>query len=275
MFSWIKHHAAWFSASVLFCLVWGFLIEPTILKTRHHTIEIKKIQNDNIRIVFLSDIHFAGEHVNKKRVESIVQKINNLQPDLILFGGDFIDGHQPRISVSRRFHEDVDLSFAALKGLSASMGVYSVMGNHDVWYDAAYVKEKLIGSDIVVLDNSHIKLDRNLCLVGYADDMTQIPSETASKGCTNDELIISIMHSPDSLEVLDRSNLVLAGHTHGGQINLPFIGRRITSTRSGISYAYGLKIYKGIPVYITSGIGTSILPARFRSAPEIVILDLQ
>jgi len=83
------------------------------------------------------------------------------------------------------------------------------------------------------------------------------------------------MHSPDSFQYLRPDTVIaVAGHTHGGQINLPFLGRAITATQLGKPYAYGVRDWQGIPVVITAGLGTSILPARFRSAPEIVIIEL-
>ena len=83
------------------------------------------------------------------------------------------------------------------------------------------------------------------------------------------------MHSPDSFKHLrSDTDLAVAGHTHGGQINLPLIGRRVTATKLGEPYAYGLKDWSGTPVYITSGLGTSVLPARFRAPPEIVVITI-
>ena len=94
--------------------------------------------------------------------------------------------------------------------------------------------------------------------------------------CETSKDIVAFMHSPDSFKLLPSdTDLALAGHTHGGQINIPFIGRRITSTRLGKKYAYGSLDFGGIRAFVTAGIGTSILPARFRAPPEIVLITLR
>ena len=268
------HKCLWLSAAAIFCLVWGFLIEPTQLKIRQHSVDIDNWAKDPIKVVFLADIHFAGEHVSANRVADIVATVNAQAPDLILIGGDFIDGHAPRAKTKAAFDKEVDESFKNISKLEATLGVVSVIGNHDVWYDAAYVTHKLSEAGIQVLDNTHLELGNNICIVGYADDMTQIPDEAAGDGCQDRHTIISLMHSPDTFSLLGRSDLAFAGHTHGGQINIPLIGRRMTATQLGMPFAYGLKEFQGIPVYVTSGIGTSVLPARFRSPPEVVVFTL-
>ncbi len=265
----------WLSGAAVFCLCWGFLVEPMQFKTRQHTINIDSWHKEPLKVVFLADIHFAGEHVSAERVTKIVEAINAQDPDLVLIGGDFIDGHKARSKTSKRFDQIVDDSFKAIAGLKAPKGVVAVIGNHDVWYNAHYVEQELVKAGIQVLKNSHIELGDDLCIVGYADDMTQTPLKEAAKGCDESPTVISLMHSPDTFALIERSDLALAGHTHGGQINIPFIGRRVTSTRLGEPFAYGLKDYDGVPVYVTSGIGTSVMPARFRSAPEIAVLTLQ
>lgn len=265
----------WLSGAAVFCLSWGFLVEPLQLKTRHHTVNIENWDKAPLKVVFLADIHFAGEHVSAEQVSKIVERVNAREPDLILIGGDFIDGHVARGETSKRFDRVVDESFKRIAGLKAPFGVVAVIGNHDVWYNAEFVEQKLIEAGMQVLKNSHLDLGEGLCVVGYADDMTQTPLREAANGCADSPVVISLMHSPDTFSLLDRSDLALAGHTHGGQINLPLVGRRVTSTHLGEPYAYGLKDYDGIPVYVTSGIGTSVLPARFRSPPEIAVLTLQ
>jgi len=104
--------------------------------------------------------------------------------------------------------------------------------------------------------------------------MTQGPEIAVDAQCPETSFVVALMHSPDTLRLAKRVNIALAGHTHGGQINIPIIGRRVTATKLGKDYAYGLKTFSGFPVYITSGIGTSMLPARFRSPPEIAVIEI-
>jgi len=265
----------WGSAAALFCLAYGYVIEPTMLKTRYLKIESMDWQNDKLRVAFLADIHIAGVHVPPNRVSKIVSKINAGKPDLVLIGGDFISGHVPRTDTSESFDRRIRQGLQALRSLDARYGVVSVIGNHDVWYDAPFVENQLEEQGITVLGNEGREIDGRFCVLGMADDLTQNPSNIGYKDCPENSDIIALMHSPDSFQLLrSDTDLALAGHTHGGQINLPFIGRRVTSTRAGLKYAYGLVSHNGISAYVTSGIGTSIIPARFRSPPEIVFIDI-
>ena len=94
--------------------------------------------------------------------------------------------------------------------------------------------------------------------------------------CEDGATPIALMHSPDSFPLLRSDTaLAVAGHTHGGQINIPLIGRRVTSTAAGRKYAYGQIDVNSTPAFVTAGIGTSILPARFRAPPEIVLIELE
>ncbi len=266
----------WGFAICIFCFVWGFLVEPNLLKTRHLEICSSEWLGEPMKIVFLSDIHIGGEHVPPSRVSSIVSRVNAEKADLVLIGGDFIDGHTHRTKTSNSFNTKIDTGLRALKEIMAPLGVISVIGNHDVWYDEVYVSKFLQDQGMTILSNDAVNVKEDVCIVGLADDMTQEPDNAAYKLCQTSDNIIALMHSPDSFGLMySNTNLALAGHTHGGQINLPFLGRAVTPTRSGSKYAYGQVEHNGIPTFITAGIGTSILPARFRSPPEIVVITLR
>ena len=112
-------------------------------------------------------------------------------------------------------------------------------------------------------------------MTGLADNTTQTEDPESFSACKPDSTIIALMHSPDSfIHLRSDVKLAVAGHTHAGQINIPFLGRLSNIGRLGSEYKYGLKVFRGIPVYISSGLGTSVLPARFRAPPEITILTL-
>ncbi len=264
----------WLSGIAIFCFVWGFLIEPTQLKTRHHTINIPPLEKP-VKLAFLSDLHIGGEHVPAKRVNDIIRQVMNEAPDIIIMGGDFVDGHDKPENQSDRFNNEIQQGLKWLSGLEAPLGVYATLGNHDDWYDSDVIRNGLEASGITVLENQVVSTG-GVCLAGLEDEWTGHPDPSVIEKCPEGIMIMAIMHSPDSFENLPaRTSLALAGHTHGGQINLPILGRHITATKIGKPYAYGLKSFGGFPVYITSGIGTSMLPARFRAPPEIVILQLR
>ncbi|MGB0906610.1 MAG: metallophosphoesterase [Maricaulaceae bacterium] len=257
---------------VVLCLLYGFFIEPRRLVIRQVSIGEGK---QHIKIVLFSDIHIGGVHVDDARVKSISETVNDLSPDMVIMAGDYISGHGVRASRSEAFNQMVLNGFDNLALLSAPMGVYAAQGNHDAWYDKGFVEGELTRRGITVLENRTKYILGGLCLVGLADKDTGRTNPRVFDNCVKGARIISVMHSPDSFSILPPDTiLAMAGHTHGGQINLPFIGRAVTATRLGKPYAYGLKKWKSTPVFITAGIGTSKMPARFRAPPEIVMIDL-
>lgn len=257
------------------CLVYGFLIEPKRLLTRNVTVISPSYKGDILTIALVGDLHIGGLHVPARRVSKIVKGINKLDADMIFLAGDFVDGHLTRHNNTDAFNSEVDKGINALSRLQAERGVYSVIGNHDNWYGGPYIKQALERAGVKVLVNEAVE-NEALCVVGLADHDTAFPSASAYQDCGAKSHKFLIAHSPDSFALL-RSDTVLAvaGHTHGGQINLPVFGRAVTATKSGKPLAYGLKTVNGIPVFITAGVGTSILPARFRAPPEIVLLTVR
>lgn len=257
------------------CLLYGFLVEPKLLKVRHVTFASQNYEGPVLRIALLSDIHIGGRHVPAKRVETIVARVNALTPDIILIPGDFINGHKSRSEHSAAFNAEIYQGLGALAKLEAPLGVFASIGNHDVWYDADFVEDMLIASGLTVLRNQAINLPNETCILGLADHDTQQEDPKTFEECKVGAFPIVLMHSPDSFALLRSDTaLAVAGHTHGGQINIPLIGRRVTATAAGKKYAYGAVDVNGIPAFVTAGIGTSILPARFRAPPEVVLIEL-
>ncbi len=262
--------------TALACFIYGFGIEPRLLKIRTVDISAKTVLERPVKIAFITDIHIGGLHVSPKRAKMLVAQINALNVDMVLVAGDWVNGHTPRVEHTETFNQDLVKGLGHFADLRAPEGVYSVIGNHDVWYDKAFIKSQLEGHGIRVLDNSAVQVRERLYIVGLADDMTETPDRAAFNTVPDGVTTIALMHSPDSAPLLvPNTALALAGHTHGGQINLPILGRRVTATRLGQPYAYGLKTYNDIPIFISAGIGTSMLPARFRAPPEIVVLTLR
>ena len=264
------------SAISVLCLAYGFLIEPRLLKVRQIHVRPPHWSEAPIRIAIISDIHMGGFHVGEKRVRKIIQTLNRQNADMIIIAGDFISGHDPRSKRNDAFNDEILRGLTAFGALSAPLGVYASMGNHDAWYDGAYIAQTLRGVGLTVLNNeAHINEEHNLCIVGLEDEWTGKPSVEVFNACSKDSKIIAFMHSPDSFEkVPRRTRIAFAGHTHGGQINLPLIGRRVTSTQAGKDYAYGIVDANGVLGFVTAGVGTSILPARFRAPPEIAVITL-
>lgn len=268
-------------ASILLLVVavagWAFFIEPNRLIVRHETLEIEQWPTElsGLKIAVLSDIHAGGSFIDDRKLRLIVQRTNELQPDLIVILGDYIAGD------GRRSHTVDPEAFAPLlKDFRAPLGVYSVLGNHDWWYNGEKVRRALEANGIKVLENEVVKVDtrgRYLWLAGLADLWTRVQriDETISK-VPQGEPLIALTHNPDIfLRLPQRVPLLLAGHSHGGQVSLPFIGTVVQASKLGDRYARGHVFENGRHLFVTTGIGTSIIPVRFGVPPEIVLLTLK
>jgi predicted MPP superfamily phosphohydrolase len=159
------------------------------------------------------------------------------------------------------------------------LGVYSVLGNHDWWYNGERVRRAFEQNGIRVLEDEVTEIkwhEKSFWLVGLADLWTrpQHINETIAK-VPERAPIIALTHNPDIFPRLpQRVPLLLAGHTHGGQVNFPLFGTPIVPSRFGAKYTAGHLFENGHHLFVTTGIGTSILPVRFRVPPEIVLLKI-
>jgi predicted MPP superfamily phosphohydrolase len=262
---------------ILSCLVWGFFIEPNRLVVRHETIQIDNWPKElsGLRIALIADIHTGEPFINDNKLRKIVELTNQQNPDLIVLLGDYMS---PNSWHSHRVEPEV--TAAAMKNLHAQLGVYCVLGNHDWWYNGAKVRRAFEANGIPVLEDEVAEIkwrNGSFWLVGLADLWTrpQHVSETIAK-VAEGSTIIALTHNPDIFPSLARSvPLLLAAHTHGGQVNLPLIGTPIVPSRFGRKYTAGHVFENGHHMFVTTGIGTSILPVRFRVTPEIVILTIK
>ena len=255
-------------------VAWGFLVEPNRLVVRQETLELARWPNglSGLRIAVLSDLHVGSAFIDDRKVRLIVQRTNELQPDLIVILGDYIAGN------GRGSHRVEPEVFAPLlKDLHAPLGVYSVLGNHDWWYNGQKVRAALEANGIKELEDQVAKIDvrgNPLWLLGLGDLWTrpQRIDQTIAE-VPEDATIVGLTHNPDIFpQVPPRVNLLLAGHTHGGQVRFPLIGSVVESSRYGERYEQGHVVENGHDLFVTTGIGTSIVPVRFGVPPEIVLL---
>jgi predicted MPP superfamily phosphohydrolase len=257
-------------------IFWGFFIEPNRLVLRQQTIQIENWPQElnGLRIAVIADIHAGAPFIDDKKLRLIVQRTNELRPDLIVILGDYMTGNG---WVRRTMEPEV---FAAvLKDFSAPLGVYSVLGNHDWWYGGKKVRGALEQNGVRVLEDEVAQVNTrgtSLWLAGLADLWTrpQHIEETVSK-VPEGAPVIALTHNPDIFPRLpQRVPLLLAGHTHGGQVRFPLIGSVVHSSRVGERYETGHVFENNHHLFVTTGIGTSILPVRFGVAPEIVLLTV-
>jgi predicted MPP superfamily phosphohydrolase len=257
-------------------LFWAFLIEPNRLVVHQETIELNNWpqQLNCLRVAVLADLHAGAPFIDERKLRLIVQRTNELHPDLIVILGDYMTGN----GWVRKTMEP-EVFGPILKDLHAPLGVYSVLGNHDAWYGQRKVRAGLEQNGIKVLENDVVQLDArgtSLWLAGLADLWTRPQNiEETMKKVPEGAPVIALTHNPDIFpRIPQRVPLMLAGHTHGGQVRFPFIGSFVHSSRVGERYELGEVFENNHHLFVTTGIGTSILPVRFGVPPEIVLLTL-
>jgi predicted MPP superfamily phosphohydrolase len=256
--------------------LWAFVIEPNRLVVNEVAIKLPNwpAAFERLRVVLISDLHVGSPYIDTAKLQRIVQTINSSQPDLILLAGDYMvtdEGSGQTI--------EPEIIAAELKNLRARFGVFAVLGNHDWWYDGNRVTRAFEQVGIRVLENDVMQIQhqgQSLWLAGIADDWTRQPDITGTlQKITDSGPIIILTHNPDIFpEIPQRVSLTLAGHTHGGQVSIPFIGRPRVPSQYKERYAIGHIIEDNRHLFVTPGIGTSIYPVRFRVPPEISILTL-
>jgi predicted MPP superfamily phosphohydrolase len=221
-------------------------------------------------VAFLTDLHH-GPYVPLPFIRHAVDMANALKPDLIALGGDY--PHRGLAYVAPCIQE--------LGRLRAPLGVYAVLGNHD-HYDGIqpHVSAELRRAGIPELTNRGQWIEADgarlwLCGVGdYWQDTQNLP---AALGCsTMSDAVILLSHNPDYVEEIHdpRVGLVLAGHTHGGQVDLPIIGAPVVPSIYGQKYVHGLVQGPVAQVFVSRGIGTITPPVRLFCKPEVVLATL-
>ena len=224
-----------------------------------------------LRVALLSDIHVAGPDMPPARIERIVDQVNALKLDLVLIAGDFVSDKR---LATRKYPAAEGL--APLSRLKARHGVYAVLGNHDHWRNPAEVRAALRGAKVRILDN-HAATVGPLSLGGVDDDFTDnadmkaaVTSMRAGRGSR-----VLLSHSPDVAALAPPDvSLILAGHTHCGQIQLPLVGAVKYESRHGERFGCGLRVEGRRRVVVTAGIGTSVLPLRLGAVPDLWLLTL-
>ena len=258
-------------------LGWGFLIEPASLRNEDYEVAIPgwPAGCDGLRIAVLADLHVGSPWNGKGKLDRVIALTEQAHPDLILLAGDFVI-HGVR---GGTFTPPEQIA-ASLRRLSAPRGVWAVLGNHDWWFDAPRVRAALESNGIPVLEDAATRIHTNTCgfwLAGIGDYWEgKHDVEGVLAQVTDTAPILAFTHNPDVFpDVPARVNLTIAGHTHGGQVYLPFIGRPVVPSRYGQRYAIGHIVEQGRHLFVSSGIGTSIVPVRFLVPPEVSVLTLR
>ena len=254
--------------------LWGFWLEPASLRNESHEIHLPHwpAACEGLRIAVLADLHVGSPFNGLDKLARIVELTLKAKPDLILLAGDY--GISDIIGGSKVSPEEIA---DGLRPLAAPLGVFAVLGNHDWWTGAPRIQRALESVGIPVLEDVSVLLNRGGCafqLAGLSDfwegprnyraALVNIPSGMPT---------VAFTHNPDAFpEISPPVDLMIAAHTHGGQVYLPLLGRLIVPSKYGQRYAIGHVVENGRHLFVSSGLGTSIIPVRFLVPPEVSVL---
>jgi len=246
------------------------LAEPYMLTIERREVYLRRLPKalDGFRIVQLSDLHL-GPLTSSDQLRRAIEIANKLDPDIIALTGDYIS-HERRYAAP----------CAELVGrLRARCGVYAVLGNHDHWTDAALITDLFRAEGITVLINEGMRFEKDnasFWLAGVDDTMVGLEDlPLALAGAQRDEMKLLLAHNPIILRRAARAgvDLVLSGHTHGGQVTIR--SERSASGRPRRRLLRGLGRQGETQIYVTRGLGTVILPVRYGCPPEVSVLELR
>ncbi|HMH15130.1 MAG TPA: metallophosphoesterase [Edaphobacter sp.] len=250
------------------------------LDTVHQTIGIKDLPSPfhGYRIVQLSDIHL-DEFTEPFFLEHVVHKVNALAPDLVLLTGDFITrGSLTFVASTHAAHRCAEI----LSTLTSPLR-YAILGNHDVSVSAPLVIRSLTSNGTPVLVNEHVAIERNgsrIWLCGSDDLCASHPDINRTVPANPDGPVLLMAHEPDYADIVVNHprgqlvDLMFSGHSHGGQVRLPFVGPLILPPL-GEKYVQGYFRFDKMQLYVNRGIGTVGLPFRLNCPPEITVITLQ
>ncbi|MFH0774521.1 MAG: metallophosphoesterase [bacterium] len=246
----------------IFCVLYGYFIEPYWIKITYIKLNTSNL-NGKLRVVQISDTHCDKKIRNEKRLPIIV---NGLKPDIVVFTGDAINTPEALPSFKEM-----------LSSIKTRLGKFAIMGNYDYWPGLDLFRD----TGFELLDSNHKVIfcnDKTIYIAGISyDNMSKWKKAIA--GISQDLFCIFLYHTPDLIEEVSESgiDLYLAGHTHGGQIALPFYGALVTLSDFGKKYEGGKYVVGSTTLYVNQGIGMEggIAPrVRFWARPEITVFDI-
>lgn len=260
-------------------IIWTIWGNVTVGVT-HYTIKNGRLPEafQGFKIAMVSDFHNAGFANDNSR---LIEMIKKEDPDIIAITGDLVDSSRT----------DIDTSIRFVSRLSEIAPCYYITGNHESWIGDKLkeLEEKLIAENVIILHNEHVLLERDsekIQLAGIDDpdfiDRDTFVQESIEKRQIeetglNEGYTILLSHRPETFKayVDEKIDLVLAGHAHGGQFRLPFVGGLIAPNQ-GFFPKYDAGVYRqdSTAMIVSRGIGNSIIPVRIGNRPEIVIVEL-
>jgi uncharacterized protein len=258
------------TAAALYWIAWH---EPRRLIVREVELRLPNWPQalDGLRVGAMSDLHAGLGHTNPGRVREAVALLNAQRPDVICLLGDYLDS-----TYFGKGKADPGEIAAELARLHAPLGRFAVLGNHDWRAAGAAMGDALRHGGLTVLENEAHKAG-DVWIAGVADMRTRLPDvPTALTSVPEGDPVLLLAHDPDLFpQVPARVALTLAGHTHGGQVDVPVLRLLVIPSGHGVRYLGGHVVEDGRQLFVSTGVGTAGLPIRFRRPPEVVILTLR
>jgi predicted MPP superfamily phosphohydrolase len=256
------------------------LIAPEKVRLRRYDYPVADLPREleGLRVLHVSDTHY-GPFVAMPYLRDVFDRANALRPDLVLLTGDYVH-YSP---------ESVEPGIEVLSRLKARFGAVAVMGNHEHWEGTAYCQAQFKKIGLPLIDNANLFLTssglrsdavpgHSLCLAGIGDLWEdEVDFEKALAGAPADMPRLLLSHNPDAAEKVaagQRIDLMLSGHTHGGQIAFPLIGAPVSPSRFGDKYIGGLCQGPNCRVLVSRGVGMAGIPLRFGVPPELGLITL-
>lgn len=278
------------AAVTVLCFAYGYFIEPYWLRVNETEIRIEGWDTafDGLKITAVSDLHAGFHPVDHAMLRRVVDTVNQTEPDVIVLLGDFVSNHREMSQVRMPAAEIA----SGLTGLKARLGVFAVLGNHDGFYDTDLLAGEFEKAGIRVLQDEVSVIEQNgkkLRIFGMIDHLHMggwkdfnLKKRRALATAPAEGQIIVLQHGPDIFPAINALNtfgepykLMLSGHTHGGQIRFPILGAPMVPSSFGQKYTQGHITENGKHLFVTTGVGNSILPFRFMSPPEIAVLTIR
>lgn len=252
--------------------LYGFWIEPSSLRLTSYDVAVPRAFK-GLRIAVITDLHAGAPYIDAAKIDRVVAMTNAAKPDMIVLAGDYVSHH----TLGQRQMAPQEIG-EHLKPLHARLGVFAVLGNHDHDKQGKYIRAALADAGITMLENSNT-VSGGIPLAGIGVYPWHVDLARAFSGLPPDGPVICITHSPDLFPKLPaRCALTIAGHTHGGQVLLPLLGRPavgLIASSHGQRYAIGIIREGRKTLFVSPGIGTTSLPLRIGVPPEISLLNLQ
>jgi predicted MPP superfamily phosphohydrolase len=278
----------WSGAALATGAAYPALIEPRRVRVSHVPVAVHGLPRafDGLAIAHLTDLH-RSRVVTGEYLADCIAQANAVRPDLMVFTGDYIThtNHFGRVGELVNGGRDVVAEFArdcvrSMSAARARYGVLASLGNHDHWYDAEFVTRLIRQAGIPVLRNESVGVRINgevLPVVGLGDLWEEGVDVSRAFAGVDAPFALVLMHNPDFFERWPQpgAHLILAGHTHGGQVNIPLLGPPIVPSNFGAKYAQGLFQRGDTQMYVSRGVGMIYPPVRFNCPPEIVVCHLQ